>query len=338
VKLSLQYPELVPQSVALELVRAADRLGYETVWVTESYGFDCMSTLGYLASETTRIKLATGIANVYSRSPALLAQSAVTIDALSGGRFVLGLGTSGRAVVEGWHGIPFERPLRRLREAVEVIRMAIRRERLVYDGESVRLSQGIRLLPTPTRDAIPIYLASISPSGIALAGEIADGLLPVLLSVRHVDHLVGEPLAAGAARAGRDPSACRVCAFGVSVIPTSDTAAGRDLERERLGLYLGGMGTRKRNYYNDLFVRYGYEEEAERVQRLYLDREREAAAAAVTDAMVDEVSVIGSVAECKERLGAYEAAGVDEVVMLLKTPTGDARELMRALEELAPSS
>jgi F420-dependent oxidoreductase-like protein len=337
VKLSLQYPELVPPPVALELVRAADRLGYETVWVTESYGFDCMSTLGYLASETSRIKLGTGIANVYSRSPALLAQSAVTIDALSGGRFVLGLGTSGRAVVEGWHGIPFERPLRRLREAVDVIRMANRRDRLVYEGESVRLSQGIRLLPQPTREAIPIYLASISPAGIELAGEIADGLLPVFLSVRHVDEVVGQ-LAAGAARVGRDPSSCRICAFGVSVVPTADIAAGRDLERDRLALYLGGMGTPRRNYYNHLFVRYGYGEEAARVQGLYLQRERDAARAAVTDAMVDEVSIIGSIADCKERLGELEAAGVDEVVVLLKSLTGDSGELMKALEELAPSS
>lgn len=337
-KISLQYPELESLAAARELVRAADRLGYDTVWVTESYGFDCMSTLGYLASETSRIKLGTGIANVFSRSPALLAQSAVTLDALSGGRFVLGLGTSGRAVVEGWHGIPFERPLQRLREVIEVVRLAVRRERLVYDGRTVQLSQGIRLLPRPVRDAIPIYLASISPSGIELAGELADGVMPVFLSVGQVEELIREPLAVGAARGGRDASECRVCAFGVSVIPTADKAAARDLERERLALYLGGMGTPRRNYYNDLFVRYGYGEEAARVQRLYLDRDRDAARAAVTDAMVDEVSVIGSAAECRERLRAFESAGVDEVVVLLKTAGGRAEELMTALEELAPVS
>jgi F420-dependent oxidoreductase-like protein len=336
VKLSLQYPELVPPAQALELVRAADRLGYDTVWVTESYGFDCMSTLGFVAARTTRIKLATGIANVYSRSPALLAQSAVTIDALSGGRFVLGLGTSGRAVVEGWHGIPFEQPLQRLREAVEVIRMAIRRERLVFDGRAIRLEQGIRLLPEPVRETIPIYLASLSRAGAALAGEVADGLLPVLLSIRHLEALFAEPIATGAARGGRDPAECRLCAFGVPMIVTNDRAAGRDLERQRLALYVGGMGTPARNYYNDLFVRYGYAAEAAEIQRLYLDKQREAATAAVTDAMVDEVSVIGTADECKARLAEYEAAGVDEVVMLLKTPAGDPRGLMTTLEQLAP--
>lgn len=335
-KLSIQYPELVSPQVALELVRAADRLGYDTVWVTESYGFDCMSTLGYLAAATERIKLATGVANVYSRSPALLAQSAVTIDALSGGRFVLGLGTSGKAVVEGWHGSSFEQPLQRLREAVEVIRMAVRRERLVFDGKAIRLQQGIRLLSHPVREAIPIYLASISPAGVALAGEVADGVMPVHLSIRHVGALFEEALAKGAARAGRDPADCRICAFGVPVIPTADRAGARDLERERIGLYVGGMGTRERNYYKDLFVRYGYGEEAERIQELYLGRERDAAVAAVTDEMVDEVSVIGPVDECLERLAEYARAGIDEVVMMLKLPGDDPRELLAALEALAP--
>jgi F420-dependent oxidoreductase-like protein len=335
-KLSIQYPELAAPALAHELVRAADRLGYETVWVTESYGFDSVSTLGYLAAITERIKLGTGIVNVYSRSPALLAQSAVTLDALSGGRVVLGLGTSGRAVVTDWHGAPFEWPLQRLRESVEVIRMAIRRERLVYEGEVFHLRKGIKLLTTPVRSSIPIYLASISPGGLALAGELADGVLPVHVSLRHAERLLVDRIAVGAARVPRDPAACKLCAFGVPVIPTADRKAALDLERPRIALYVGGMGTREHNFYKDLFVRYGYEEEAERIQELYLARRREEAIAVVTDEMVDEVSVIGPIEECRRRLQAYEQAGFDEVVMLLELPGGEPEGLFAALEALAP--
>jgi F420-dependent oxidoreductase-like protein len=337
-KLSVQYPELASPEFAVEFVKHADRLGYDTVWVTESYGYDCISTLGYLAAVTERIKLATGVVNIFSRSPALLAQSAVTIDALSGGRFVLGLGTSGRAVIAGWHGMPFERPLTRLRESIEVIRMAIGRERLVYEGEVLRLEQGIKLIAHPLRDEIPIYVASISPAGVALAGEVADGWLPVHLSMQKLDTVFADALATGAARAGRDPSACKICAFGVPVIPTADRAAARDLERGRIALYVGGMGTREQNFYKNLFVRYGYEEEAERIQDLYLGREREAAVAAVTDEMVDEVSVIGPVDECREKLRLYEQAGIDEAVIMLKLPGDDPRALLSALEQLAPAA
>ena len=337
-KLSIQYPELLPAAAAVDYVRAADRLGYETVWVTESYGFDCMSALGHLAAVTERIKLASGIANVFSRSAALLGQSAVTIDALSGGRFLLGLGTSGRAVIEGWHGIPFERPLRRLRESVEVIRMVVRREPLRYHGAVLDLQQGIKLLPRPLRSSIPVYLASITPGGVELAGEIADGVLPVHLSVNHFERLFRERLAAGAARAARDAAACKVCAFGVPVVVVEDREAGRDLVRPRLALYVGGMGTREHNVYKDLFVRYGFAREAERIQELYLSRRREEAIAAVTDEMVDEVAIIGSTEECRQRLLAYEQAGIDEVVMLLEAPGGDPDALLHALEALAPRS
>lgn len=335
-KLSIQYPELAPPAVAQEAVKLADDLGYDTAWVTESYGFDCMSTLGYLAAATTRIKLATGIANVYSRSPALLAQSAATIDALSGGRFVLGVGSSGRAVVAGWHGVPFDRPLARLRESVEIIRMVLRGERLIHEGEVFDVRSGIKLLRRPLRADVPVYLATIGPRGLALAGEIADGALPVHVSLRHIE-LFSEPVAAGVAAAGRDPGSCRLCAFGVPVIPTDDVDAARERQRVRIALYVGGMGTREQNFYKELFVRYGYAREAEQIQELFLERRRDEAAAAVTDAMVDDVAVIGSVAECRARLDEYGQAGIDELVMLLDVPEDDPERVFAALEGLAPT-
>jgi F420-dependent oxidoreductase-like protein len=316
-------------------VQAADRLGYDTVWVAEAYGWDAFTVLTQLAVATQRIKIATGIVNVFSRSPALIAQTAASLDLISGGRFVLGLGTSGHQVISGWHGVPFERGIRRMRETVEIVRLVLARERVTYDGEIFKLDMGLRLITHPVRPSIPIYLATLTPSGIELAGEIADGWLPVFFSPRHFDTALRPSLAAGAGRSGRPVTDCTVCVVQ-PVVVTADSKAGRDSVRPHLALYIGGMGSRRRNYYNELWQRYGFVEEAERIQDLYLDRRKEEAIAVVSDEMVDLVTIVGTAEECRERLAELERQGVDEVSLGVSVPGNDPAETLAALEALAP--
>jgi F420-dependent oxidoreductase-like protein len=316
-------------------VQAADRLGYDTVWVAEAYGWDAFTVLTQLACSTQRIKLATGIVNVFSRSPALIGQTAASLDLISGGRFGLGLGTSGHQVISGWHGIPFERGIRRMRETVDIVRLVLARERVTYDGEIFKLDMGLKLITHPVRDSIPIYLATLTPTGIELAGEIADGWLPVFFSPRHFDEVLKPVLEAGAAKAERPVSDCTVCVVQ-PVVVTNDRQAGRDSVRPHLALYIGGMGSRRRNYYNQLWQRYGFVEEAQRIQDLYLDRRKEEAIALVSDEMVDLVTIIGPAEECRERLAELERHGVQEVSLGVSVPGDDPAETLAALQALAP--
>lgn len=334
--LSIPYTDRVPRQGLLSFVQAADSLGYDTVWLPEAYGWDAFTVLTDFACHTERIKLATGIVNVFSRSPALIAQSAASLDNISQGRFVLGLGTSGHQVVEGWHGVAYERGVRRLRETIEIVRTILRRERLVYEGEVFKLGMGLKLITHPLRDRIPIYVATLTPSGVALAGEMADGWLPVFFSPRHFEAQIRPHLERGAARAGRPLSELSIC-VSQPVVVTDDLERGRDAVRPNLALYIGGMGSRQRNYYNDLFRRYGFEEEARRIQDLYLDRRKEEAMAALTAEMIDLVTIIGPVEECRRRLAELERAGVEEVAIGLLVPGGGPPELLRALEALAPT-
>jgi F420-dependent oxidoreductase-like protein len=334
--INVPYTDYVPRDLVVAYVQAADRLGYDTVWVAEAYGWDAFTILTQLACSTQRIQLGSGIVNVFSRSPALLAQTAGSLDAISGGRFKLGLGTSGHQVVSGWHGVPFERGIRRLRETVEIVRMVMRRERVRYEGQVFKLDMGLRLITHPVRDSIPIYLATLTPAGIALAGEVADGWIPVFFSPRHWKTALRGELEKGTQRAGRSIEDVSVCVFQPLVV-TGDRAAGRDATRPHIALYVGGMGSREKNYYNQLFRRYGFEAEAARIQDLYLERRKEEAIAAVTDEMVDLVTIIGPAEECRERLAELEEAGVDEVALAITTPDNDPREIMLALEALAPA-
>jgi F420-dependent oxidoreductase-like protein len=322
--------------MSLAFVEAADRLGFDTIWIAEAYGWDAITVLTEIACRTKRINVATGIVNVFSRSPALIAQTAASLDGISGGRFVLGLGTSGHQVVEGWHGVRFERGVRRLRETMEVVRMVLRRERLVYDGEVFHLPMGLKLITHPVRDRIPIYLATLTPAGIALAGEMADGWLPVFFSPRHYETSIRPLLEKGAARSGRPLSELSVC-VNQPVVVTDDLDAGREAVRAHIALYVGGMGSRERNYYNQVFRWYGFEQEAARIQDLYLARRREEAVAAVTTEMIDLVTIIGPVAECRRRLDELEALGVSEVAIALQVPDNDPSKVMEALEALAPT-
>jgi F420-dependent oxidoreductase-like protein len=336
VGLTIPYTDDVPRETTRAFVQAADRLGYDRIWVAEAYGWDAFTVLTEIACQTERIELATGIVNVFSRSPALIAQTAASLDRISGGRFVLGLGTSGHQVITGWHGVPFERGVRRMRETMEIVRTVLRRDRLTYDGEVFHLDMGLKLITHPVRDRIPIYLATLTPTGLALAGELADGWLPVFFSPRHFDDVLRPQLEKGADRAGRALSDLAIC-VSQPVVVTDDVEAGRAVMRPHMALYIGGMGSRERNYYNQVFCRYGFEAEAKHIQDLYLSRRREEAMAALTDEMIDLVTVIGPLDECRRRLDELERVGVAEVAIGLRVPGGGPAELLEALEALAPA-
>ncbi len=337
--INVPYADYLHREMVVAYVQEADRLGYDCVWVPEAYGWDAFTTCTQIAVATQRIRIGTGIVNVFSRSPALIAQTAAALDMLSGGRFILGLGTSGHQVVEGWHGVKFERGVQRMRETIEIVRMVLRRERLTYDGEIFKLGQGLarglKLITQPVRDAIPIYLATLTPSGVALAGEVADGWLPVFFSPSHFAAALRPGLVKGAARAGRDLSALSVCPIQ-PVVVTNDRAAGRSAVRPHIALYVGGMGSREKNYYNQLWCSYGYAEEAARIQDLYLGGRKEEAMAVISDEMVDLVTIVGPVEECRERISALAGAGVGELSLALQVPDQDPGQTLAALRALAP--
>jgi F420-dependent oxidoreductase-like protein len=301
-----------------ELILEAERMGYRAVWVAEAYGSDVVSVLSWIGASTTRILLGSGIMQIPARTPAMTAMTAATLDELSGHRLLLGLGVSGPQVVEGWHGVPYGQPLRRTREYIEIVRTILAREApLQYEGshyqipylgaDATGLGKPLKIIGQPRSD-IPIYLAAIGPRNITLAAEIADGWLPVFYSPEKARSVFGGALAEGKSRRAI-PSELDVVP-SVQALVTDDLAAGRDLMRPMLALYIGGMGARGRNFYHDLAGRYGFEEAATRIQDLYLAGEKTAAVAEVPDALVDQVSLIGPIERIKERLDAWRDSGV----------------------------
>jgi F420-dependent oxidoreductase-like protein len=308
----------------LPLVEHADRVGIDSVWTAEAYGSDAATVLGYLAGRTERIKLGSAIFQMPARTPANTAMTAMTLDALSGGRMLLGLGLSGPQVVEGWHGVPYGKPLTRTREYVEIVRMAIAREQpLEFHGEEYEipftgegatgLGKPLKSILHPTRPAIPIYLAAIGPKNVRQTAAIADGWLPIFYSPERED-IYTEHLDAGMAEAGRDGS-------DFDIAPTAyvalgdDVAACRDMLRPMFALYVGGMGARGRNFYFDLACRYGFEAEATRIQDLYLDGKKAEAAAQVPDALVDECALVGPIDRILDRLEAWKASRVGTLIL-----------------------
>ena len=271
----------------LALVREGERLGYDSCWTAEAYGSDAVTILAWLAGQTERIRLGSAVLQMPGRSAAMTAMTAATLDQLSGGRMILGLGTSGPQVAEGWHGQRFAKQLQRTREYVEVVRMALRRERVVFKGETLELplpdgpGKALKLTIAPVQEQVPVYIAAIGPKNTTLAAEIGDGWIPTLFSPEHVAEF--RPLLEdGFARAGDGKG------FGdfdiaptVSTLVSEDRDAARDAMRHYLALYVGGMGSRKQNFYNALVRRYGFEDAAQRVQDLYLDGKKDEAAAAL---------------------------------------------------------
>jgi F420-dependent oxidoreductase-like protein len=333
--LSLASFAAFPPHVQAELIRAADRLGYETLWVAEAYSWDAFTQLGWIAGITEGIKLASGIVNIFSRSPALIAQSAATIDRISNGRCVLGLGASGPRVVSGWHGVPFEHIPQRLRETVDIIRLVLARRRLTYEGKIFRLDGGIKLVDEPVRPSIPIYLATLGPQALRLTGEIADGWLGAFCSPQRYAEVFAPYLRSGMAARSGNVGPLATCVTHLVAVG-EDQRIDRDALRPYLALYVGGMGSRERNIYNLLFRRYGFVEEADRIQRLFLEGDRAEAAAAVTDEMIDTVAICGPAAECRERLEEVGRAGIDEVALQLVVPQGGAEAMLAAVTALAP--
>jgi len=298
---------------ATTYVTEAERLGVECVWSHESWGLDAATPLAFMAARTSRIRLGSGIMQAGTRTPALVAMTALSLASMSSGRFVLGLGVSGPQVIEGWHGIRFDRPVLRMRETVEIVRRAIRGERLEYKGRIYELplpggeGKAIRSA-APPQPGVPIYLATLSPRSLEMTGEIADGWLGTSFMPEHA-RVFTDHLAAGAARVGRSLAALDLQAGGF-VAFGDDAARLIRARKPGLAFTLGAMGSRQHNFYNDAFRRAGYEEVAREVQRLWLDGRREEAATRVPDELVLETNLLGTDAMVRARLLAYRDAGI----------------------------
>jgi coenzyme F420-dependent oxidoreductase len=316
----------------VSLAQLADRLGYASVWIGESWGRDAFTLLTMIACHTSKVHLATGIVPVYSRTPALLAQTVASLDAISNGRAILGLGTSGRLVIEQWHGEKFDRPLQRTREYIEIIRMALAGERVNYEGHFYQV-QRFRMATEPVQDRLPIYVASLGPKNLELTGQLADGWLPTWVDVLRLPEMT-QQVVQPALAAGRSASDVTVAPQVLALASNTEeeNAHARNLARAHMAYYVGGMGT----YYNDLFRRYGYVEESARVREAWEAGDRERAAQSITDEMLDNITIIGDRDDCLRKVEKYRQAGADMPVLAF--PHGASIEAMeRTLEALAPS-
>jgi F420-dependent oxidoreductase-like protein len=321
----------------LDLVREAEAAGFDSVWAAEAYGSDTATVLAWLAGQTERIKIGSGIFQMPARSPAMTAMTAATLDHISGGRMLLGIGSSGPQVAEGWHGQRFAKQLQRTREYVEILRRALARERLEYDGDMYELplpdgpGKALKLMIGPVQEHIPIYIAAIGPKNTQLCGEIADGWIPFFFSPERVDD-ARALLEEGAARSGRDLNGFDI-APSVSVCIDDDLERARDVMRPMLALYIGGMGSREKNFYNALVRRIGFEEAAEEVQDLYLDGKQEEAAAKLPGELIDAITLVGDRERVRERLAVYRDAGVG--TMIVSPVTFDLEDRKRMVHTLA---
>jgi F420-dependent oxidoreductase-like protein len=317
--------ELVP------LVQHAEELGYDSAWAAEAWGTDAVSVLAWLAASTSRIKIGSAIMQIPGRTPANTAMTAATLDLMSGGRFILGLGTSGPQVVEGWHGQPWGKPLGKTREYIEIVRTALRREVVAHEGEHYRipydgpgatgLGKPLKMMMRPLRADIPIYLAAIGPKNVALAAEIADGWLPIFVDPERFDDAFGPSIAA--ARPGFEIAAT------VSVLVGDDVDALRDALKPYIALYVGGMGAKGKNFYNSLVSRYGWEAEAARIQELYLGGQQRDAIAAVPDQLVDALALVGPKERIRDRLAAWRDTPVTTLVV--GSPQPEALDVLAEL-------
>ncbi|MEU5211361.1 LLM class F420-dependent oxidoreductase [Streptomyces sp. NPDC020742] len=317
----------------LAVAQEADRLGYSVCWAAEAYGSDAATVLAWVAAQTERMDIGSAIFQIPARTPTMTAMTAATLDALSGGRFRLGLGVSGPQVSEGWYGVKFDKPLARTREYVDIVRKAMSRERLSYEGEHYTLplpggpGKPLKLTVHPERPHIPLYIAAIGPKNLEQTGEIADGALLIFPSAEHLEETAVTHLRAGREKAGRTMDDFDVCPMvPLAVGPRGgdgDIGALADMFRPYTALYVGGMGSRKQNFYNRLAQRMGYEKEAAEIQDKYLAGDKEGAAAAIPERLIDQTTLLGSVERIAERMQAYAAAGVTTLTL---APAGFTRE------------
>ncbi len=319
ISMQLQYSGGFKESA--QQVADLEKAGLDMVWVAEAYGYDAPSLMGYLAARTETVEIAAGILPIYTRTPTLLAMTAAGIDALSDGRCVLGLGASGPQVIEGFHGLPYDKPLTRTREIIEICRQVWKRERVTYDGkvytlplppeQGTGLGKPLKLITHPVRERIPIYVASLGPKNVEMTAELADGWLPIFYHPEKAADVWGDDLAAGRAKRADDLGPLEVVAGGaVSICAPEQAKAVRDFGRPMVALYVGGMGAKGRNFYNDLVCRYGFEAEAEKIQDLYLAGHKQEAAAAVPDELLDAMSLCGDEGYVRERIQAFKDSGV----------------------------
>jgi F420-dependent oxidoreductase-like protein len=330
-----------PQTAASQ-ARELEAAGVDRIWIPEAYGFDAVSLLGYLAASTSTVELASGILNTYSRTPALLAQTAAGLDALSGGRFILGLGASGPQVIEGFHGMPYDRPLTRMKEIIQICRSAWRREPLVHEGrvftlplpadQGTGLGKPLKIINHLKRSNIPIYIAALGQKSVEETAATCEGWLPFLVYPERMDQVWGDAVRAGLSRRDDSLGDFDVVAGGLVAIG-DDAAQYRDYARPMAALYIGGMGARGKNFYNDVCRDYGFADEAIAVQDAYLDGRKEEAAGLLPDALIENTTLCGDEAYVVDRLAAYSEAGVTSLNV---TPVGgEPAAVLGRLRELA---
>ncbi|HYO86919.1 MAG TPA: LLM class F420-dependent oxidoreductase [Dermatophilaceae bacterium] len=333
----------------VEELRDFEAAGLDLVSMPEVYTYDAVSQLGYIAAKTSTVKIASGILNIYTRTPTLLGMTAAGLDYVSGGRFMLGIGASGPQVIEGFHGVAYDAPVGRMREVVQVCRKVWRREMVEFDGRHYHLpltpehggsgaGKALRLINHPVRGDIPVVLAALGPKSVELAAELFDGWQPIFYFPERAEAVYGESLAAG--RAKRDPAMGPLDIIADTTVAITDDPAqqeaARAVVRGHLALYIGGMGSRKKNFYNDLAVRYGYDEAAATIQDLYLSGRKEEAAAAVPTELVDGICLIGPLGHVQQRLDAYREHGVSTLSAVPIAPTHEGRvKTIAALKDAA---
>jgi F420-dependent oxidoreductase-like protein len=330
-KLSMQVPYGgTPAELSAAASRVADyeKAGLDIVWVAEAYSFDAVSYMGYLAARTERVQIGSGILPIYTRTPTLLGMTAAGLDALSDGRFILGLGASGPQVIEGFHGVVYDAPLGRTREIIDICRQVWRREPVVHDGaryhlplpagQGTGLGKPLKLINRPVRADIPIYVASLGPKNVEMTAEIADGWLPLFYVPEKAGDAFGDSIKKGTAKRAPELGPLDIVA-GSLVAIGDDVEQMRDFQRPLVALYVGGMGARGQNFYNALMCRYGYEGEAKLIQDLYLDGKKDEAAAAVPAEFLERMSLVGPAGYIKERIAAFREAGVTTLSI---TPVG----------------
>jgi len=328
-----------PRETADRVV-ALEKAGLDQIWVAEPYGFDAVSLLGYLAAKTERVQLGTGILNIYSRTPGALLQTAAGLDNVSGGRAILGLGASGPQVIEGFHGVPYDRPVARTREILQILRKGLRGERLVNDGiyqlplpadQGTGLGKALKLLNRPERPDVPLWLAALGAKNVELTAELADGWLPFLYYPERAAEVWGDALAAGSAKRSAGLGPLEISAGGLLAIG-DDVEGLLDQMRPVYALYVGGMGARGKNFYNTLACQYGFEKEAKQIQDLYLDGHKRDAEAAVPLAWLRAGNLVGPPSYVKERIAAFAEAGVTSLQVIPAQGT-DALAAVRTVKE-----
>jgi F420-dependent oxidoreductase-like protein len=347
-KLSMQvgYAGGFAESVAQ--VQALEQAGMDIVYVAEAYGYDAPSLMGYLAAVTESVQIASGILPIYTRTPTLIAMTAAGVDELSGGRTILGLGASGPQVIEGFHGVAYDAPIQRTREIIDICRAVWKREEpLVHDGkkyhlplpegEGTGLGKPLKIITHPQRADIPIHVASLGPKNVAMTAELANGWLPILFHPERAKDVWGADLDAGLAKRSPDLGPLDVVAGGLLAVgPESEVAGYRDFSRAMVALYVGGMGARDRNFYNQLFQRYGYEAEAKEIQDLYLDGKKREAAEAVPASFLEETSLCGDEGYLRDRIAQFKDAGVTVLNVTPIAPDLAAQQrLVSTVKELA---